>query len=270
LDCVQSSVLDDVDLVFIALHGMWGEDGTVQALLEMRGVRYTGSGVLASALAMDKAMSKVMFRHAGVLTAEWFLVEHETPSSEIERTSRAIGFPLVVKPNIGGSTVGLSIVQTPEKLSAAIEEARRYCPAVLLEKYIDGRELTVAILGDEALPMIEIRPEGGFYDYQHKYTRGMTEYLCPAPVPENIAQTVYDQAMLAFRSLGCRVFGRVDFRLNEEGDVYCLEVNTVPGMTGTSLVPKAAAVAGMSYGAVCERIVQLSLGRSSIRISGGT
>jgi D-alanine-D-alanine ligase len=258
IECVDSPLLDGIDLVFIALHGMWGEDGTVQSLLEMRGVRYTGSGVLASALAMDKAMAKSVFRHVGVLTADWYVAESNATEEGFTHTAERLGYPLVVKPNTGGSTVGLSIVRTSSELAAAVEEARNYASRVLLERFIDGRELTVSILGDKVLPIIEIRPEGGFYDYKHKYTRGMTEYICPAELPENVAQDVHEKALLAFRSLGCHGFGRVDFRLDADGDSYCLEVNTVPGMTATSLVPKAAAAAGYSFADLCDRIVKLS------------
>jgi D-alanine-D-alanine ligase len=259
IECIHSSLFDSIDLVFIALHGTWGEDGTIQALLEMRGIRYTGSGVLASALAMNKAMSKIMFRHVGVLTPDWFSFDHRTDLQLVEAEAQRLGYPVVVKPNAGGSTVGLSVVQHPAGLASGIQEAQQYSATLLLEKYIAGRELTVSIVGNDVLPLIEIRPEGGFYDYKHKYTKGMTEYLCPAPVPENITAYVSEQALLAFRSLGCTGFGRVDFRLNDDGDAYCLEVNTIPGMTGTSLVPKAAAAAGWSYTELCEKIVQLAL-----------
>ncbi|MCI0707956.1 MAG: D-alanine--D-alanine ligase [Ignavibacteriae bacterium] len=259
IECINSSLLDKLDLVFIALHGKWGEDGTLQALLEMRGVRYTGSSVLASALAMDKAMSKVMFRHVGVPTPEWFLLDEHTPPDAVRKEAARLGLPLVVKPNVGGSTVGLSIVKQASDVDAAVAEARKYSSTVLLEHYIEGKELTVAIVGDTVLPMIEIRPQGGFYDYKHKYTKGMTEYLCPAPAPEQISKYISDLALLAFRSLGCAGFARVDFRLASDGKAYCLEVNTVPGMTGTSLVPKAAAAAGLSFPALCQRIIDLAL-----------
>lgn len=259
IECIHSPLFDSIDLVFIALHGTWGEDGTIQALLDLRGVPYTGSGVLASALAMDKAMSKVMFQHVGVLTPAWFQFDHKADIAVVEAEAHRIGYPVVVKPNDGGSTVGLSIVQQPGGLADAVQEAKRYSQSILLEQYIPGRELTISIVGNTVLPMIEIRPKDGFYDYKHKYTKGMTEYLCPAPVPENITAYVSEQALLAFRSLGCTGFGRVDFRLNEDGDAYCLEVNTIPGMTGTSLVPKAAAAAGWSFTELCEKIVQLAL-----------
>ncbi len=262
IECVHSSLFDTIDLVFIALHGTWGEDGTIQALLDMRGIKYTGSGVLASALAMDKAMSKVMFQHVGVLTPDWFLFNQHTAWDVVQGEALRIGTPIVVKPNDGGSTVGLSIVQyTGKDLEAAVKEAKLYSNSILLEKYIEGREVTVSIVGNDVLPMIEIRPKDGFYDYKHKYTKGMTEYICPAGLPENITAYISEQALLAFRSLGCTGFGRVDFRLNDDGDAYCLEVNTIPGMTGTSLVPKAAAAAGWSFSTLCERIVHLALDR---------
>jgi len=261
VECVQSPVLDSVDLVFIALHGKWGEDGTIQALLDMRGMTYTGSGVLASALAMDKTMAKVMFQHVGVLTPDWFLADLHTANDALNAEVSRLGFPLVVKPNVGGSTVGLSIVKQRGEFDAAMSEARRYSNTVLLEKYIEGRELTVTTVGNTVLPVIEIKPQGGFYDYKHKYTKGMTEYICPAQIPDQITAYVSEQAALAFRSLGCAGFARVDFRLNNDGDAYCLETNTVPGMTATSLVPKAAAAAGWSFPVLCQRIVDLAMQR---------
>jgi len=259
IECIQSKLFDNIDLVFVALHGKWGEDGTVQALLEMRGMRYTGSSILSSALAMDKAMSKVMFKHEGVLTPDWFLLNERTGQEVIRAEAKRLGFPLVVKPNVGGSTVGLSIVKQNDEVDAAVKEAQQYSDTVLLEQYIEGKELTVSIVGDSVLPMIEIRPQGGFYDYKHKYTKGMTEYLCPAPVSEQVTAYVSEQARIAFRSLGCAGFARVDFRLDNAGKAYCLEVNTIPGMTGTSLVPKAAAAAGWSFSALCQRIVDLAV-----------
>jgi len=259
IECIQSKLFDTIDLVFVALHGKWGEDGTVQALLKMRGMRYTGSSILASALAMNKAMSKVMFKHVGVLTPDWFLLNERTGHDVVRADAKRLGFPLVVKPNVGGSTVGLSIVKQNDEVDAAVKEAQQYSDTVLLEQYIEGKELTVSIVGDTVLPMIEIRPQGGFYDYKHKYTKGMTEYLCPAPVSEQVTAYVSEQARIAFRSLGCVGFARVDFRLNSAGEAYCLEVNTIPGMTGTSLVPKAAAAAGWSFSALCQRIVDLAV-----------
>jgi D-alanine-D-alanine ligase len=256
VECINSSLLDAIDMVFIALHGTWGEDGTIQSLLEMRGVRYTGSGVLSSALAMDKAMSKVIFQHFGVLTADWFRFDSQTSPETIRGEAERIGYPVVVKPNDGGSTVGLTVVQQPGKqLEQAVKLAAQYSKVIMLEKFIDGLELTVAIVGNDVLPIIEIKPKGGIYDYHHKYTKGMTEYICPAKIPENMTQYVSEQALLAFRSLGCSGFGRIDFRVNSDGDAYCLEVNTIPGMTGTSLVPKSAAAAGWSFPELCERIV---------------
>jgi D-alanine-D-alanine ligase len=208
---------------------------------------------------MDKTMSKIMFRHVGVPTADWFLAEPHTAPEVVRSESARLGFPLVVKPNVGGSTVGLTIVKEVSGIEAAVKEARKYSDGVLLERFIDGKELTVTVVGDRALPIIEIRPQGGFYDYHHKYTKGMTEYLCPAPVAGGIAKNVSDLALVAFRSLGCKGFARVDFRLAPDNTAYCLEVNTVPGMTGTSLVPKSAAAAGWTFPVLCQRIVELAL-----------
>lgn len=257
IQCVPS----EVDVAFLALHGAPGEDGTVQSLLELRGIPYTGSGVLASALAMDKAMSKRVLDSQGVQTPPWFLMHRGTTSAEQlqAHANQHTGYPVVVKPNDGGSTVGMTIVHEPAQLETAFELASEYCSSVLFEEFIDGRELTVAILGSESLPVVEIRPKGGFYDYKSKYTAGQTEYFCPADLPRALEEEVRELARRAHVALGCRGYSRVDFRLSTDNVPYCLEVNTLPGMTATSLVPKAAAAAGMSFPQLCERIIELAL-----------
>ena len=258
---IESSVFDDVDVAFIILHGKYGEDGIIQSLLELRGVPYTGSGVMASALAMDKAMSKKLFRHHGIPTADW--IDYNRNSTDRRTIIRngipTIGYPNVVKPNDQGSSVAITIVKEPGELERALDEAEECSDTVLVEKYVSGAELTVSILGNEPLPVIEIRPEGGFYDYHHKYTRGMTEYLVPAPLEKNFAIGLQDTALKTFNALGCKTFGRVDFRIGEDQTAYCLEVNTIPGMTETSLVPKAAAAAGISFNQVVRKIVELTI-----------
>lgn len=249
---------DDLDVVFIALHGTDGEDGKIQALLELRGLPYTGSGVLASALAMHKAKSKEFFRIADIATPRWFLLgpdDDAAPERLDALAAKHTDYPVVVKPNDGGSTVGLTIVNGPEGLAEAVALARRYAQDVLLEEFIEGRELTVAILDGETLPVVEIRPKSGIYDYTNKYTAGRTEYFCPADLPDSIREEVQTAALQAHETLGCRGYSRVDFRLDEHGEMWCLEVNTLPGMTGTSLVPKAARAAGIEYGELCERII---------------
>lgn len=247
------------DCVFIALHGGQGEDGTVQALLDMAGVRYTGSGHLASALAMDKHLSKVLMRAAGVATAPWIMAPSPgTGLVDPEEVGRHLDWPVVVKPSKQGSTVGLSIVRAANELQPAITEAFRFDDEVMIERFVPGQELTVGILGDEVLPTIEIKPVKELYDYECKYTPGMAqEFVAELSVE---AQTkLADQARRAFAALKLRGYARIDFRLDPHGQPWCLEANTLPGMTPTSLIPQAAAAAGVLFPDLCERIVQLAL-----------
>jgi D-alanine-D-alanine ligase len=241
------------DVVFLALHGGMGEDGTIQAILDMAGVKYTGSGHLSSALAMDKDLSKKLFRAAGVQTADWLMA----PASmqEVEKTLR---FPVVVKPSKQGSTVGLSVVKKQGDLEAAITEAWRYDDEVMIEQFIPGRELTVGILGDRALPVGEIKPVHEIYDYECKYTPGMAEEVFPAQIPTDRAKEAQDLALRAFHALKLRGCARIDFRMTEDGSLFCLEANTLPGMTQTSLIPQAAAAAGIPFPELCERIAMLA------------
>ena len=246
----------DADCIFLALHGGQGEDGTVQALLDMTGAPYTGSGHLASALAMDKHLSKVVLRAAGVATADWMMApRHGLEGAEVER---ALGWPVVVKPSKQGSTVGLSIVRKPEELGAAIAEAFRFDDEVMVERFVPGQELTVGILGDQALPIIEIKPVKELYDYECKYTPGMAEEFV-AQLPAAVEAELVDQARRAFVALKLGGYARVDFRLDPEGRPWCLEANTLPGMTPTSLIPQAAQAAGVLFPDLCERIVNLAL-----------
>jgi D-alanine-D-alanine ligase len=260
IQAVESALFDDIELAFIILHGKWGEDGIIQSLLELRGVPYTGSGVMASAIAMDKVMSKKLFRHHGTPTADWYdyRVNSSPRLTAIAEEIGKLGYPNVVKPNDQGSSVAITVVGNASELDAALDEAEKYSDTVLVEKFIEGAELTVGILGDEPLPVIEIRPKGGFYDYHHKYTKGMTEYLVPAPIDTSLAIRLQEISVNTFSSLGCKSFGRVDFRVGADNVPYCLEVNTIPGMTETSLVPKAAAAAGISFTQLVGRIVELS------------
>lgn len=250
------------DAVFLGFHGGHGEDGTVQALLDLADVPYTGSGHLASALAMDKDLSKRLFRQAGVPTAPWEMVR-ESGSGEREAMDPerilALGIPLVVKPSKQGSTVGLTVVKDPDAIGRAIDLAFEYDDEVMVETFIPGRELTVGILGDVALPVGEIIPKHEIYDYECKYTAGMAEEQFPAKISAEATARVQEFARRAFRALKLRGCARVDFRMTPAGEFYCLEVNTLPGMTGTSLVPQAAAAAGISFPELCERIVLLAL-----------
>lgn len=242
------------DVVFLALHGGTGEDGTLQALLDLAGLTYTGSGHLASALAMDKDLSKRLFRAAGVRTADWLMAP--TTIGEVES---AIGFPVIVKPSREGSTVGLTLVRTPDELAAAIAEAARYDTDVMIERYVPGRELTVGILGEEPMPVGEIIPKHEIYDYECKYTPGMAEERFPADISDSQAQALQRQAVDAFRALKLHGYARIDFRLTPLGESYCLEANTLPGMTETSLIPQGAAAAGIGFPELCERIAMLAL-----------
>ena len=250
------------EAVFLALHGGEGEDGTLQALLDLARVTYTGSGHLGSALAMDKDLSKQLFRAAGVGTAEWMMTGARAPAPvDGAAVTRTLRFPVVVKPSKQGSTVGLTVVREPAALAAAIVEASRYDDEVMIERFVPGRELTVAILGGEALPVGEIIPKHDIYDYECKYTAGMAVEEFPARLPAAIAGAAQRHARQAFDALKLDGYARIDFRLTERGELFCLEANTLPGMTEFSLVPQAAAAAGIDFGTLCERIVQLALAK---------
>ena len=266
LNCINSDIFDNTDLAFLGVHGKFGEDGKIQTLLELRGINYTGSDVFSSALAMDKNVSKIILRSAGIKTPEWLVLNKNTYDGDHEKLNKSIsgsvGYPCVVKPNDEGSTVGLSIVQPDVEdvqLGRSLELAFSYSDKVLIEQYIKGRELTVPVIDEKAFPVIEIRPKDGFYDYEHKYTKGMTEYFCPAEIPLEIENKAKEHALKAHRILGCSVYSRIDYILDEKNELYCLEVNTLPGMTETSLVPKSAAANGMSFNQLIDRILNLSI-----------
>jgi len=269
LSCINSLIFDNTDLAFLGLHGKFGEDGKIQTLLEYRGVKYTGSGIFASALAMDKDVSKVILNSISVKTPAWIAIDKNSKNDILKLNKQildSIGYPCVVKPNDEGSTVGLSIVNPDVEdiqLQNSIELAFKYSDKILIEQYIKGRELTVSIIGEEAFPIVEIKPKGGFYDYEHKYTKGMTEYFCPAELPAEIELKAKENAMKAHRALGCEVYSRVDFLLDQNDELYCLEVNTLPGMTETSLVPKSAAAAGMDFTALIEKLIGISLSKKA-------
>ncbi len=266
LTCINSRLFDDIDIAFIGLHGKFGEDGRIQVLLEMRNVKYTGSDVFSSAITLDKDISKIIFKRYGVTTPGWLTLYDKLDDGKDVRSkiNDSVGFPCVIKPNDEGSTVGLTIAQpdiTDEDLSKAIDLAYSYSDKVIIEQYIKGRELTVTVIGDEAYPVIEIKPKNGFYDYLHKYTKGMTEYVCPAELDAEMEKHAKEVALSAHNSLQCSVYSRVDFILSDENELQCLEVNTLPGMTETSLVPKSAKALGMSFAELIEKIIQISLNR---------
>jgi D-alanine-D-alanine ligase len=248
----------ECDVAFLALHGGRGEDGTIQALLDLAGVPYTGSGHLASALAMDKDLSKHLMRAHGVQTADWLMANDPSTPPSANEVEGALGWPVIVKPSKQGSTVGLSIVKQPSELLAAIVEAFKHDDEVMLERFIPGRELTVTILGGEALPVGEIIAKKEIYDYECKYTPGMAVETFPAALSTTEADEVQDQARRAFVALKLGGCARIDFRMMADGQFFCLEANTLPGMTATSLVPQAAAAAGITFPELCERIALLA------------
>ena len=244
------------DVVFLALHGAMGENGQLQATLDNYGIKYTGSGYVGSLLAMDKDISKKMFVGAGVNTPEWIYVS--VKDFDREAFEERIGYPCVVKPCSCGSSVGISIVETREELDAAIEFAAKYEDRMLIEKKIEGRELTVGILDGKVLPIIEIIPTEGFYDYTNKYQAGKTLEICPAEIDESIKEVVSAQTRLAFDALRLSGYSRFDFIVDKDGKPWCLEANTLPGMTPTSLLPQMAAANGIPYGKLCLKIVELA------------
>ena len=250
----------NVDLAFDCIHGTFGEDGQLQKILEERGVPYTGEGVEGSRNAFDKLLTKEKFREHDVATPEWEVIEvGQRPK---------ISVPLVLKPPCQGSTVGVVIVKEQSKLGSAMEQAGKYDRKLLVEKFVSGRELTIGVLGDQVLPILEIIPKGGFYDFNTKYpflnpqAGASAEHVCPAKIDSTLTKKIQELALAAFRSLGLVVYGRVDMILSDKGEPFVLEVNTIPGMTEASLLPEAAAAAGIGYVDLCLRIIQLSRART--------
>ncbi len=238
---------------FIALHGRFGEDGTVQGVLEWLGIPYTGSGVLASALAMDKLRAKLLWHAEGLPTPPYAVL---TKDSDLRTVARKLGVPLMVKPASEGSSIGMSKVRSAAGLDEAYALAVNYDRVVIAEKFIDGTELTAGILGDQVLPLIKIETPRDFYDYEAKYIADDTRYIVPCGLSAARERDMQALCLTAFRALGCRGWGRVDLMLNRQGRAFVLEVNTVPGMTDHSLVPKAARAVGMSYEDLCLRILE--------------
>jgi D-alanine-D-alanine ligase len=241
------------DCAFIALHGRLGEDGTVQGALQLLDIPYTGSGVLASALAMDKWRTKLVWRAAGVSTPRYELLDE---ASDFKKVAIKLGLPIMVKPACEGSSIGMSKVTQAGKLRAAWRRAAKYDQVVIAEQFIRGVELTVAILDDEALPLIRLETSRKFYDYQAKYFASTTRYICPCGLAAAQERAIQRKALHAFRILGCSSWGRVDLMLDKKGRPYFLEVNTVPGMTDHSLVPMAARAAGLSFEVLVLRILE--------------
>ena len=249
----EFTLATSVDLAFNIIHGTFGEDGQLQAILHDRGIPYTGEGIEGSRTAFDKILSKEAFDRAGVPTSKWEKIRRgQSPS---------LPLPYVVKAPRQGSSVGVHIIRDAAALPAALEDCFQYGDEVLVESFFAGRELTVGIIGGEALPVVEIVPRDGFYDYDHKYTSGASEYFVPAPLTDAESASVQATARAAHRALGLEVYSRVDILLAPDGSMSVLEINTIPGMTELSLLPKAAAVAGLSFPALCEEIAGLSLAK---------
>lgn len=245
----------NADVVCLVLHGGRGEDGTVQTMLETIGVPYTGSGPLGSAVAMDKDLSKRLFQQAGIPTARWIMAPATAAFA-----GKEIGWPLVVKPSREGSTVGLSVVKQAADFDAAIEVASEYDTEVMIEGFVPGRELTVGILEDQALAVGEIIPKHEIFDYECKYTPGMSEEIFPADLPEAVTRECQRLGVAVHRALKLSGYSRVDFRLTADGRLFCLEANTLPGMTATSLLPQSAKAAGIDFATLCDRICRIARG----------
>ena len=250
------SELSQFDRAFISLHGRYGEDGTIQGALELMDIPFTGSGVMASSLGMDKWRTKLMWRAVGVATPDFEVV---TENSDFAAIEKKLGLPLFVKPANEGSSIGISKVKTAGGLKAAYELAAKADPLVIVEQFVGGGEYTVGILGDEALPIIRIVPKNEFYDFEAKYLRDDTEYRCPCGLSAEKEAVIQQEALQAFRAIGCSGWGRVDFLMDEAGMHYFLEVNTSPGMTDHSLVPMAAKAAGVSFDELVVKILSMTL-----------
>ncbi len=240
---------EGIEVAFVALHGRYGEDGTVQGLLEVLGIPYTGSGVLASAIAINKAVTKEILRSKGVRTPGFIAVNRIEDVRDLKMSN-----PVVVKPAKEGSTIGISIVRDRENLISAVEEAFRYDTLVLIEDFVKGREVTVSLLDGRPMAIVEVRPKSGFYDFKSKYTAGMTEYMCPADISNEISKVCREMAVDVYDAVGCSGAARVDIII-DEGGPQAIEINTIPGMTETSLLPKAAACEGMSFDELVERML---------------
>jgi D-alanine-D-alanine ligase len=249
-DAASRIVEEKIELAFIALHGRYGEDGCIQGLLELMGIPYTGSSVLASAIAMNKVVTKKILLYHGIPTPIFNMFRSEDPL-----TLRALKMPLIVKPISQGSTIGVEIVRGRGELTSAVNEAFRYGDAIMVENFIEGREFTVSILNGKVLPIIEIRPREGIYDFKAKYIDNDTEYTVPAKLPEQLEKKLKRLAIDSYEAIGCRGHGRVDMVIDDESRPNVLEINTLPGMAEGSLLPKAAASAGIGFSSLVEEIL---------------
>jgi len=253
-DIAETLAKEKIECAFIALHGRFGEDGTIQGMLELMRIPYTGSGVLSSALALHKIMAKKLFLCEKVPTPPFEAVLRQDIGKESFKNI-SISLPLVIKPAREGSTIGVSIVKTEGELALSLKEAGKYDEEILVEKFVEGKEITVGILEDIPLPIIEIVPKSGFYNYHSKYTKGETQYIIPARIPREKYLYAQEISLKAFRALGCSGFARVDLMTDEQSDPFVIDVNTMPGMTETSLLPQAAGYAGIPFEDLVERIL---------------
>ncbi len=249
----QNLVAEKIETAFVVLHGRYGEDGTVQGLLEVMGIPYTGSGLAGSAVGIDKEMTKRLVAQAGVRTPDWKTYRQEDLASLKEPP---LPLPVIVKPNREGSTIGISIVRETKEFKSAVEQALGHDETVLVEQYVAGTEVTVGILSGKALPVLEVVPKSGFYDYTSKYTKGMTTYIVPARIPDPVARRLSETSEMIFSLMRLSDFARMDFMVAADQNEFFLEVNTIPGMTETSLIPKAAAAVGISFETLCETILK--------------
>ena len=248
------------DLVFNALHGGEGENGSIQSFLDLHGIPYTGSGAKSCKIAMDKNITKLIAKSVDIQTPNWILIKRDkhTGMQLYNNESPKFSYPYVVKPSSEGSTFGLTIVKEESELKEAISFAAEFGDEILIEEFIPGRELTVGILGNKPLPIVEIKPSHNLYDYECKYTKGMSEYFVPAELSDALERSLSEDALKIYKTIGCRHYARVDFRLNEAGEHYLLEINTLPGMTSTSLLPKAAKAVGLEFPDLIDTIIKIA------------
>lgn len=250
-------ICKEADIVFLALHGANGEDGKVQSVLDLMGIKYTGSGPLSSGMAMDKGITKMVFEAKGVPTPKGITLEKGKCSSQL--ADYGMGFPVIVKPCCGGSSVGVCIANNQTEYQAALLEAFSYENEVVVEQFITGREFSVAVVDGKAYPVIEIAPLQGFYDYKNKYQAGSCVETCPATLSSALTKEMQKYAEMGYKALNLQAYARLDFLMDDEGNMYCLEANTLPGMTPTSLIPQEAKAIGMDYPQLCEKLIEVSL-----------
>ncbi|WP_353685050.1 D-alanine--D-alanine ligase [Thermodesulfovibrio sp. 3907-1M] len=257
-DLCEKIKQEKIEVAFLVLHGGWGENGGVQGMLEVMGIPYTGSGVLASALAMDKEATKKVFLYHGIPVPP-FKTVYKIDYLSSAFSLQPLSFPLVVKPAHEGSSVGVNIVRSEKELDEALKEAFQYGNRAILEKYIEGKEVHIGVLGNKALGGVEVRPKKGFYSYEAKYTKGLTDYILPPEIDASLYEKLKELALKAHQALGCKGATRVDMLVDKENNVYVLEVNTIPGMTETSLLPKIASLAGYDFKSLVKEILELAL-----------